>query len=421
MITRVKKEEGAAWAAGEDGEPLKLHAVAHCMGAAVLAEALLRRVEGVAGRLSRVVLTTMGLFYQINLHGRLKAEAQLLQQLSGKGGLFPVIDPRPRELERIDPELFNDLKHNGRVVYDKTQTKDEDNADRFGHELIDELYRNWRVPYDLDRIDREDIPEHDRPVFEMFNRLSFMYGEPYQETNLAPEIHHRIAKVLLNPHGDLSYPLPKGTRVQTMEGYGNVARGELVQNYDGQQDEPLMISRFHGDFRVRQKLAADGQSIGDVRKVLEPEPALLPNLFGAMPVPLFQHAADNALAGVATEAGNSSGRLPRSWLETIAEDPGPAGPYEGFDALERLTLIGGGLNRLWHRDSIDRMADWLLRNPERPSNWSKVMLRDFGHQDLLWGETSKTDVFPKIRDGLAPRENWARPADDEGPAVMMSV
>ena len=76
-------------------------------------------------------------------------------------------------------------------------------------------------------------------------------------------------------------------------------------------------------------------------------------------------------------------------------------PYAGFNRLNRLTLIGGALNRLWHRDSIDRMAAWLARNPGRGrQRFFKHILPDFGHQDLLWGRRSREAVFPLIADGL---------------------
>jgi hypothetical protein len=72
-----------------------------------------------------------------------------------------------------------------------------------------------------------------------------------------------------------------------------------------------------------------------------------------------------------------------------------------FYDLEKVTLITGAMNRLWHRDSIDCMYEWLVRGDARPSEKiRKVILKRYGHQDLLWGEQSPRDVFPDILDGL---------------------
>ena len=74
---------------------------------------------------------------------------------------------------------------------------------------------------------------------------------------------------------------------------------------------------------------------------------------------------------------------------------------EQFAALDRITLITGAKNRLWQRDSIDRMYEW-LRRPARAEDKQVVkhVLRGYGHQDLLWGKNSKEDVYKKIASRL---------------------
>ena len=65
-----------------------------------------------------------------------------------------------------------------------------------------------------------------------------------------------------------------------------------------------------------------------------------------------------------------------------------------------VTLITGEQNALWHRESIDRMYEWLRSNGRR--DCVKHVVPDFAHQDLLWGTRSEEVVFPRIRGGLLP-------------------
>lgn len=48
----------------------------------------------------------------------------------------------------------------------------------------------------------------------------------------------------------------------------------------------------------------------------------------------------------------------------------------------QLTLLTGSENQLWHRDSIDRMHEWLVR--ERGIDVEKRIFERYGHQDLWW-------------------------------------
>jgi hypothetical protein len=68
-----------------------------------------------------------------------------------------------------------------------------------------------------------------------------------------------------------------------------------------------------------------------------------------------------------------------------------------------VTLITGNENQVWHRDSIDRMYEWLRRElplSHRP-HVRKHVLPLYGHQDLLWGSKAAMDVYPSIEEGLA--------------------
>ncbi len=123
---------------------------------------------------------------------------------------------------------------------------------------------------------------------------------------------------------------------------------------------------------------------------------VLASLFGAIPLEMYIHGAQNIRAGEATyyrPPGNN--RAPQAIVSDRA--------LERFKALRRVTLITGDLNRLWHRDSIDRMYEWLMRGSAK-SNCvvHKHVMRGYGHQDLLWGAESPQVVFTPILDGLSP-------------------
>ncbi|MGI9510628.1 MAG: hypothetical protein ACR2QJ_14905, partial [Geminicoccaceae bacterium] len=285
-------------------------------------------------------------------------------------------------------------------------------------EFIETLYGAWRVPYHQERLTLEDIPAKERPVFEMFNRLSFMYGEPYQEGNLAPEIHHRLQELAISPlkDGGKLEKVPAGSAIRV----GETAMGEVAYDFDGVLNEKLWVFRTDNDFKQGQLLSADGRLIGKVEKVGRKDDMngpLLPMLFGPMSLDLFRHGAENLRAGVATtlkDAVNDSGngdhdREP----EPILAGTDDAAVYERLERLDGLTLIGGGLNRLWHRDCIDRMADWLDRSAPLRETCRKTMLLNYGHQDLFWGRNAARDVFPKIVDGLGSPSPDAGPKDKE--------
>jgi hypothetical protein len=149
----------------------------------------------------------------------------------------------------------------------------------------------------------------------MCNRLSFMYGMPYNHSNLEKEIHS----------------------------------------------------------------APDNQPV-------------LPRLFGAIPLQMYIHGGKNIRRGQATDMEN---QVPdAAFVSDRAR--------EQFRALDKVTLIAGALNKLWHRDSIDRMYEWLLRGSAAfMPRFTKYVFPDCGHQDLLWGR-SRLEVFGAIAAGLRP-------------------
>jgi Alpha/beta hydrolase family len=354
----------------EDWKDKGIGAVGFCMGGAILAQALLEDLPGVSDRLSHVVLMSLGLFYSMNLYGRLKAESRLLERVASENPELRFLDPRIRP---GTTKLMADWP-----------------------DSVEGLYQLWRRPYDQARIDADGVLEDDRYVLEMFNRISFMFGEPYLEANLVPEIHDTTVTLKI-ADGEVG-PLPVGVLVRAAG--VEAAEGRLA--YPFSAAEHMVLSRCRGDFQVGQALFADGQPVGRVAAPQVVNPPLLPDLFGAMALHLHLHGAENLRTGQATRFKRDPGVAPTPHIN------GGADVYAGFDRLKRITLIGGALNRLWHRDCIDRMAAWLERGIGR-EKLAKHILRDFGHQDLLWGRESGKEVFPLIEAGLRKAGNSSRP------------
>ena len=115
--------------------------------------------------------------------------------------------------------------------------------------------------------------------------------------------------------------------------------------------------------------------------------------FGAIPLRMYLHAAQNVRRGWAAPYG-------------VLSDTSLIGPEarRRFDELESITLITGARNQLWHRDSIDRMYEWLSRRPRngRQTTVRKHVLPTYGHQDLLWGRRANEAVFQDIIRGGLP-------------------
>jgi hypothetical protein len=258
-------------------------AVGHCMGAAVIAEAV--ALGHTTGAIDRIVLLALGLFYEAPIDSRLKSEERILERLTHAVYAVPSIDPRMDASGRVrwPPDLSN-------------------------------LYDAWPRALRAHEDGASDV------VGSLCNRLSFMYGMPYRHENLPDSIH--------------------------------------------------------------------GSASG---------PAELPNQFGAFPLKMYLHAARNLRRGQATFFD------PTQMFEGAADDDRfvSDGARERFRALTNVTLITGALNRLWHRDSIDRMHEWLCRGSSRSLRMlRKHVLPTYGHQDLLWGRDSACDVYRLIRDGL---------------------
>jgi cholesterol oxidase len=274
-------------------------AVGHCMGGGILAQAIATgSVTPKEHGLTRVVLLTLGLFYEPPLDSRLKLQDHILERLLDARLDVQAIDPRP-EAHGTWPDP------------------------------LERLYASWPAA----------LRPHRRgagsDVHEMCRRLAFMYGAPYLERNLVPEVHGEA--------GRSGAQLPR-------------------------QFGPIPLRMYvHGARNSRRGWAASYNAQNEL-DVFDP-----------------QAAGSGSTSGAASTERTPSAR-------------------ECFDRLEQVTLITGDKNQLWHRDSIDRMYEWLTRGIQHPGpRIRKVIVHGYGHQDLLWGRDACRDVFPDIREGLLPR------------------
>ena len=67
-----------------------------------------------------------------------------------------------------------------------------------------------------------------------------------------------------------------------------------------------------------------------------------------------------------------------------------------------VTLISASENRVWHRDSIDLMYEWLLAHaePEDTKRFKKEVVLGYNLQELYWGKNAAMDSYPVIERSL---------------------
>lgn len=134
-----------------------------------------------------------------------------------------------------------------------------------------------------------------------------------------------------------------------------------------------------------------------------PESVLL-SMFGSLHLGLYLHLGQQVRRGHSAPFNAPDivdrSRVRRGPAPGRAHDLNPEPFYDGS-----VVLIGGAQNRLWHRDSMDLMYEWLRSNAPpnaRKSSIRKHILTDYAHLDLLWGKRAREDVYPLIKDSLDP-------------------
>lgn len=382
-IAEVRDHQDAEYG---EVEKHRVHVVAHCMGAGVLAQAIALG-DVPLDRLGRVVLLTLGLFYETPLDGKVKSQFHVLDRL-WRAGSVSVIDPRKPEKEEKWPRELQ--------------------------KIYEEIGTRWR-PHPLGDL-------HSRSSHALCNRVSFMYGTPYRHSNLVQEIHGvarvRFAKGDVDPgRGERLCAVPRANEADDVADYrtdGLTERlTERLTNHQGvafvsevhlesgswragNAEGTLELSGSVGKFPVGCDLWADDVTIGACGgKTRHDGPAQLGKQFGAIPLRMYLQGAQNVRrrwAGPFVETAKAS--------VDAQSDTGYIGPeaVDRFRSLPAVTLITGAQNQLWHCDSINRMYEWLTRGlkPDLREKFHKVVLPNYAHQDLLWGVKAKEDVFPLV-------------------------
>jgi pimeloyl-ACP methyl ester carboxylesterase len=138
---------------------------------------------------------------------------------------------------------------------------------------------------------------------------------------------------------------------------------------------------YGGDYRAMDMLAIHDASPGGLRAH-----------FGAMPVGLYRHAIENCRRG---------------WAAPWDGGPGDVDRFLDPRRFEKrsITLISGTENQVWHRDSVDRMYEWLRRTwphdkPEDGRIFRKRVFPRYGHIDLFWSSEAHREVFPYLVESL---------------------
>ena len=63
-----------------------------------------------------------------------------------------------------------------------------------------------------------------------------------------------------------------------------------------------------------------------------------------------------------------------------------------------MTLVAAGDDFVWHRDSIDLMYEWLLRNPK--VQCAKYIVPGYNIQELFWAKDAPTKSYDIFVAGL---------------------
>jgi pimeloyl-ACP methyl ester carboxylesterase len=261
--------------AGETDFHEPIAVVGHCIGGALVAQAIATRKA--ADRIGNIVLTTLGLFFNTSIDDCVKGNERFLDEIWW---------------------TLNQQDRNSREFFISPWVADEKYRHPWPKQLED-AYTLWKktpLPHDCDN--------------EFCHRACFMFGMPYRSADMT-RIHDEC--------------FPRGLWAQ----------------------------------------------------------------FGRMPLATYMHCVQNLRRGwVAKWQGDDS--------DTSCLDPRPFG-HRG------ITLITGNENQVWHRDSIDRMYEWLRRELRpKPGEIVKYVLPRYGHQDLYWSSKAG-EVYQLIEAGLDPK------------------
>jgi hypothetical protein len=132
---------------------------------------------------------------------------------------------------------------------------------------------------------------------------------------------------------------------------------------------------------------------------------LVEPVFGPMHIGLYLHAAQSVRRGYLARF-NAPDILDRGRLVTGSQRE-PKTPVDGdldptHFAGKKIILVAPGQSRIWHRDSIDLMYEWLRNTTPRSERFvSKLVFPELGLQELFWSEDC-LETYAGIQAALAP-------------------
>jgi|HubBroStandDraft_4_1064222.scaffolds.fasta_scaffold40879_2 pimeloyl-ACP methyl ester carboxylesterase len=261
-----------------DKVPTELSVMGHCIGSGTVALSIAR---GKFRAVKNVVLSALGLFYEVPWNGWVKAEDYLIERSLVQAPECRGINPKD---DQKWPQVMQDA------------------LKRWPNAWLPQGTESWEL---------------------MLRRLTFMFGQPYFLDALDPTLRGaRLEPVFGNMH---------------MGTYWHI--GQMVRRgFAARFDAPDVIDRSR---LLRRR--AEGPPQGDLASG-----------------PMFKD--------------------------------------------KHVTLITGAENRLWHRDSIDRMYEWLCNTAGGgDGKFYKQAYRGYGLQEIVWGTNAVRDTFPNIELGLLGR------------------
>lgn len=140
------------------------------------------------------------------------------------------------------------------------------------------------------------------------------------------------------------------------------------------------------------------------RERLEPEfeAMLAKDFFGPIHLGLFLHASQMVRRGYSAKF-NMLDVIDRTRISKKSRQ------VMGTDLLpdhfrnKRVTCITGADDRIWHRDSMDLMYEWLRNectSPGERQRHRKYIVPRYGHLDIFWGKDAQADVYRRVLSGL---------------------
>lgn len=255
-----------------------------CLSAGALAMSIARGHLESHG-VGNVVLSTMGLFYEVPWNGWVKAEDFILERILSS-------NPECRAIDPFFPSGWPDP--------------------------MTQAYKRWPAAW-LGASGSSSVDE-------LFKRLTFCYGEPYARSRLDSAFERRLDST---------------------------------------------------DF------------------------------FGPIHLGLFLHAGQMVRRGYAARYG-ALDVLDRTRISRRSQLVPGHDLIPTYFRNKRVTALTGSDDRLWHRDSIDLMYEWLRNEATDPvgdprferQRHRKYIVPRYGHLDIFWGEQAFRDAYPAIHTGL---------------------